>query len=310
MQNNDWEDLLQRYFPAHLWAAIRANSEDGNLEEIRIRVNQRIQLVYPESDRLTQAWVTETDCKTVVERMCEHSLYAWREELRAGFITLAGGCRVGVCGKAVMQDGRMECITSITSLNIRIAREVNGAAAELLPHIIEPDGQICASLLFSAPGCGKTTLLRDIARQLSYGENGIPARRICVMDERMELAASINGVPQLDVGPRTDVLSGCPKAEGMELLIRSMNPQVLITDELGGMQDAIAVLDASNAGVAVITTAHAGSIEQLQKRPGTNMLLESGAFARIVQLGRTPRVGSVLHIWDSALCPVHGKAEG
>ncbi|MDD3919777.1 MAG: stage III sporulation protein AA [Eubacteriales bacterium] len=310
MTEAHWKQGLSTYFPKRLWELLLEQNEAEPLEEIRLRAGQGIQLVYAKRDTLINTPVSGQDCEAVLERMCEHSLYAWREEMRAGFITLSGGYRVGLCGKALVQEGKMLRFSHITSLNIRIARAVLGAADSVMPYITEKNGQVHSTLLFSSPGCGKTTVLRDAVRQLSYGGVGKIPCRVCVMDERMELCAGTRGIPQMDLGPRTDVLCGCGKAEGMRLLIRSMNPQVLVTDELGGAQEASAVLEAAVSGVKVITTAHADSMEHLYQRQSLRRLLEENVFSRIVQLGRDPTVGTLTGVWDAAKRPVLRKVEG
>ncbi len=225
------------------------------------------------------------------------SFYALEEELRRGYITLPGGHRVGLTGRAVLEKGTIRTLKEISSVNIRIARPVPGAAKDLLPRLLDENGAFCQTLLVSPPRAGKTTLLRDLARMLSEGE-GVAPLRVGLVDERSELAAMREGVAQLPVGLRTDVLDGCPKAEGLLLLLRSMSPQVLVCDELGRPEDGPALAEAANAGVRVLATAHGRDLAELRRRPVLAGLLDQGCFRRIVVLSRRNGPGTV----EQVLC--------
>ena len=275
-----------RLFPAGLRDELQGTDDSLPVEEIRLRAGQPVQLFCGGFERLLFQTASAADCAAVLERACEHSVYAWEEEIQSGFLTLPGGYRMGLCGKAVKRSGRIGNITDVTSLNIRIARAVLGAADALLPAILDRSGTPYPTLILSAPGCGKTTMLRDIARQLSCGLNGARPLRVCVVDERMEIAGSVRGVAQHTLGPRTDVLSGCPKAEGIRLAVRVLSPDVLITDELGAGEDADAVREASYCGVAAIASAHVRDIGALTRRKVLMELVQSEAFERLVVLGR------------------------
>jgi len=307
MQNNhSWKEDLLELFPMRIRAFLEHIDGGLLLEEIRLRAGQPIQLVFNGYERLLYAAggrpvVTQADCMSLVERMCEHSIYAWEEEMRMGFLTLPGGYRVGLCGRAVMEDGKLHHISDITSLNIRIARACLDTSAELLPYLLNPMSKPYTTLIISPPGCGKTTMLRDIAYQLSYGRYDAGPCRVCVVDERMEIAGSIRGMAQHDIGPRTDVLSGCPKSQAIPLLVRTLAPDVLITDELGGREDAKAVLEAIDCGVTVIASAHASHINALMRRGTLQGLIQKGIFERIVMLGRSNGVGSIECIWNENL---------
>lgn len=171
------------------------------------------------------------------------------EELRKGFITIPGGHRIGLAGRTVLSGGGVEHLRDITGFNVRIAREVPGIADGVLPYLLDKGRQrMMHTLILSPPQHGKTTLLRDLARQISLGELGKregirPGLKVGIVDERSEIAGSRRGVPAFDVGPRTDVLDGCPKAEGMMMMIRSLSPDVLIADEIGRPEDAEAVTE-------------------------------------------------------------------
>lgn len=231
------------------------------------------------------------------------SFYALEQELGQGYITLPGGHRAGLCGQAVVEAGRLKTLRHISSINLRFARPVEGAANSLLPYLWRQDGKLCHTLLVSPPRGGKTTALRDIALALSEGRGGRPPLHVAIADERGEIAGAYEGVPQLPVGLRTDVLTGCPKAAAMMALIRAMAPEALLTDEIGRPEDVFALQEALNAGVTVIATAHGASRQELLARPCTGELLQQGFFERLLFLHR--QQGSLLaeaYDQEGALC--------
>ncbi|MDA8235997.1 MAG: stage III sporulation protein AA [Clostridia bacterium] len=245
--------------------------------------------------------VTGEDMLKTIQLMSNSSVYALEEELRNGFLTLPGGHRVGLVGKVNLSEGRIKTISHIGGLNIRVARQFPGTADKVLPFIIEKEtNRLYHTLILSPPCCGKTTLLRDVVRQVS---NGIPALgflgvTVGVVDERSEIAGCYKGVPQLDVGLRTDVLDACPKAQGMILLIRSMAPEVLAVDEIGRMEDIQALEEALNAGIRVLATIHGSSIEDLNRRPALDYLLKQGIFQRFVVLGKGVTLKEIINGQD------------
>lgn len=200
------------------------------------------------------------DILETMERVSRNSYYAYEAELAMGYITLPGGHRVGVAGQALIEDGVMRAWKYISAINIRIAHSVPGCANTVLPYIMCPHGGFLHTVVVAPPGCGKTTLLRDIVRQVS--NTGIT---VGLVDERSEVAGCFQGVPQNDVGLRTDVLDGCPKPIAMQMLLRAMAPQVIAVDELGGERDARAVQDVLSAGVKLLCTMHGASFACAQK---------------------------------------------
>ncbi|MCG9968511.1 stage III sporulation protein AA [Pelotomaculum terephthalicicum JT] len=245
--------------------------------------------------------VAPIDMERLIQLISNSSFYAIEEELKNGFITLPGGHRVGITGKAVLDGGKIRTLKYLSGCNIRLARAVTGAASSLLPYLLNNSrGDIFHTVLVSPPCCGKTTMLRDLIRQLSNGvpELGFSGLTLGVVDERSEIAGCYKGVPQLDVGLRTDVLDGCPKAEGMMMLLRSMSPRVIAVDEIGRGEDVGALEEVLNAGVKVLATAHGKNLAELAERPALGRIIRSKIIERFVILGRSRGVGTIEEIID------------
>lgn len=238
------------------------------------------------------------ELEELVRHLCRYSVYAFTDEIRQGFLTVQGGHRVGLSGQVVLDgEGGIKDIKYIRYLNIRIAHQVKGAADPVIPFLFE-EGQIMSTLLISPPGGGKTTMLRDIIRQVSEGTVYGQGVNVSVVDERSEIAGSYLGIAQNDVGIRTDVLDGCPKVEGMMLLIRSMAPRVLAVDELGGMEDIRALQMASGCGCQLIATVHGGSLEEIRRKSYMRYVMEQGLFGRYVMLDRRRGTFGIEGIYD------------
>lgn len=300
---NDWLLL----FPEKVRALLKGLSRSllEKVEEVRVREGRPLEINYSgkyhfltPDGRLTQrpeeAYKPDReDTHRLLDLISNHSLYTMEEELRKGFITIPGGHRVGLAGRAVLSGGGVEHMRDITGFNVRIAREMAGLADGVLPYLLDKGrGRILHTLILSPPQHGKTTLLRDLARQLSTGgrtgsEGGMPGLKVGIVDERSEIAGSRRGIPAFDVGPRTDILDGCPKAEGMMMMIRSLSPDVLIADEIGRLEDAEAVTEALHAGISVVASAHGKEVAELARRPGLGGLLEQRMFERYVILHRS-----------------------
>ncbi|MBR7796754.1 MAG: stage III sporulation protein AA [Bacillota bacterium] len=293
------EEVL-RLFPEQIRNEVsrKVGRRWDELEEIRLRLNKPVELIFHATHKTVYHPIpTKGDFVHMINQLSEFSLYRMEDELREGYMTIEGGHRVGLAGRVNTINGSVKAIQYITFLNIRIAKEKIGAASEVVPYLYQ-QGYL-NTLIVGAPQTGKTTLIRDITRIISSGWTHIPPQKVGVVDERSEIAASIKGVPQHNIGPRTDVMDACPKAEGMMMMIRSMSPQILVVDEIGGKRDVDALLEAINAGVVVICSIHGQTLDELNRRPSIQALLQQEIFQRIILLDRTSSPGSFQHIYDA-----------
>ncbi len=295
-----------------------ADLKEEKLEEIRMRIGQPVALRYLNheygltgSGRLTEhlnegICITADQMAAVLEALSGYSLYAFAEETRQGFFTIPGGHRVGIAGKAVLENGRVHSIRNISFLNIRFSHEKKGCSDKVLPYLFE-NGNLCDTLLIGPPRCGKTTLLRDLIRQISNGTSLHRGMTVGVVDERSEIGGSYLGIPQNEIGCRTDLLDGCRKSEGMLMLLRAMAPEVIAADELGNEEDRYAIESVFHCGCHLIATVHGISLEDSSRSPLLCALFKQKLFQRYIVLNGRPSVGTILSVSDSDGIPVFNR---
>ena len=280
------------------------------LQEIRLRTGQPLLLLYDGKERVLPAAqkqkhiVTKAEIKETLEYSSHYSLYAYEHEIRQGFLTVEGGHRVGVAGKAILEQEKVKSMQYISSVIIRMSHEIPGCADGLLPMITK-NREVCHTLIISPPCGGKTTLLRDLIRQISDGNSYVKGCTVGVVDERSEIGGCYLGVAQNHLGSRTDILDCCPKAEGMIMLIRSMAPRVLAVDEIGAQEELRAVEYAMQCGCKLIASVHGNSMEEIAAKPGLSELVKRRRFERYVVLQNQRHPGEIKEIYDergSLLC--------
>lgn len=305
------KDELINIFSKDIREILKGIDEDFNkVQEIRLRVSSPLIIIFNNieyyvtvsgklSDYIKEAYtVTKNDVRETMEYISNYSLYAFEDEIRQGFITIQGGHRIGIAGKAIIEDGAIRSMKFISFINVRLSHQVKGCAAPVLPYLFE-NKTVLHTLIISPPRCGKTTLLRDIIRYVSNGFAQIKGQTVGVVDERSEIAACYQGIPQNELGVRTDVLDCCPKARGMMMMIRTMSPQVIAVDEIGSREDLESIEYVRNCGCKLLATVHGNSIEDIKQKPVLRELVQEKTFERYIILNNSNGVGSVYQIYDS-----------
>lgn len=284
----------------------------NKLQEIRLRMNAPLLVIYGNKEAfITEdakivdnpskaVVVTKNEIRETMEYISNYSLYAFEDEIRQGFITINGGHRIGIAGKTIVEDDTVKGMKHISFINIRLAHQVKGCADPVLPYLFNRQALgIYHTLIISPPRCGKTTLLRDIIRQLSDGSGYHEGMSIGVVDERSEIGACYMGTPQNELGIRTDILDCCPKAKGMMMLIRSMSPQIIAVDEIGSKEDLDAIDYVIGCGCKLIATVHGSSIEDIKNKPILGDLVKKRLFERYIILSNVKGIGHLEEIYDA-----------
>ena len=288
------EDEILRVLPVKIANEVKSFLLKDSIQEIRIKVNKPVIINLSRKEVILNSIVTLDDIKQILVRVSNYSLYDYEEEIKQGYITIKGGHRIGIAGECVLSQGEVRTIRNISSLNIRICREVKGCSNEVMKFITE-NNRVFNTLIVSPPKCGKTTILRDIARNISNGMpiNSLMGKKVSIIDERSEIASCFNGIPQLDVGIRSDILDNCLKKDGMIMAIRSLSPDILICDEIGTDGDMEALNMAFNSGVNIIVSIHGYSIEDIYRRRIFKDLLENSILDRIIVLSNKNGPGTI-----------------
>lgn len=295
---------IEQMLPVALREELPENCEEG-LEEVRLRADRPTELLYGDNSVKQLPKVSQQQITEALNYLSGYSLYTLEANLRQGFFTAKGGHRVGISGRTNQLAGRADQtgvggIVDISGINIRIAHEKKGCAEELLKYIRSGDS-IYNTLIIAPPGVGKTTYLRDCIRILSSGDDKHAGLKVSVVDERSEIAACYRGIPQNDLGPRVDVLDDCPKVKGMRMLLRSMSPQVIAVDELGGEEDFKAVIQILYSGSRILGTVHADDPEELFAKPYMKELLVQKKVKRFVMLDRNEDGSRKFYVYDEEL---------
>ncbi len=280
----------------------------SKLQEVRLRIGAPFLVVYDGREYFVDSrgglskedgrsiLVNREQIRETMEYISNYSMYAFEEELRQGYITVQGGHRVGVAGKMIWEKQGAKNMKHISFLNIRLAHEVIGCANRILPYVMQEE-RLFHTLIISPPRCGKTTLLRDLIRQLSDGRKEFAGMTVGVVDERSELGACYLGIPQNDLGCRTDILDGCPKVQGMMMLVRSMAPQVIAVDEVGSREDVEAMEYVMNCGIYLLATVHGNSIDDIKNKPVLGRLVRERVFERYIVM-EPGMVGKISSVFD------------
>lgn len=272
---------------------------NNSITEIRIRSKNKIIVICSKNEFVLDLIASPKIILDILLNVSKMSIYAIQTDLNNGFVVIRGGHRIGVCGEVVYENGRIKNIKNICSLNIRVARQIFGCADSIMPQIII-NGIFQNTLIVSPPGCGKTTLLRDIIRQISNGIKtlGINGKNVSLIDERGEIASCYEGAPTLDIGIRTDVMSNIDKSTGMSMVIRSMAPDIIATDEIGSAKDILAIKAAILSGVKVIFTMHGDSLKSVLENTNVKELIDMNVFSKIILLSSGKIPGIVEKIYD------------
>lgn len=258
-----------------------------NLEEIRIRTNKPLILNFGTKEEVLDYITHKNEINNILEKICSNSIYSFQDEICEGYITIPGGHRIGLVGTCIYENGRIKNIKEISSLNFRIAKQVKGAGSNALKYILDlNNNSIHNTIVVSPPGAGKTTLIRDMIRQISNGIEsvGFKGLTIGLIDERGEISATYKGENQNDIGVRTDVLVNVPKDIGMRIMIRTMAPKIVVADEIGKREDFDAIEYMIKSGVKGIFSMHGDHIKDIENNENIKKLIDRKYIERIIFL--------------------------
>ncbi|WP_302537639.1 stage III sporulation protein AA [Clostridium saudiense] len=291
-------DEIYKILPKEISNIVKQYLQEDTVQEIRIKSGKPVILNLSYGEKVLDYRTTSEDLKFMMAKVSNYSLYAFEEEIKQGYITLKGGHRVGLAGECVISNGEVRTIKNISSLNIRICREIIGSSNKIM-NLITNNNRVYNTLIVSPPKCGKTTILRDIAKNISNGmyKINLSGKKVTIVDERSEIAACYNGVPQMNVGIRTDILDNCLKKSGMIMAIRSLSPEVLICDEIGTKGDLEALNMAFNSGVNVIVTVHGYDIADVYGRAVFKDLIDNCILERIILLSNRKGAGTIEKVY-------------
>ena len=291
-------DEICKILPKEIGDVVNKYLNDDVIQEIRIKVGKPIILNLSYGEKILEYKTKVEDLKFMMAKISNYSLYAFEEEIKQGYITLKGGLRIGLAGECVISNGEVRTIKNISSLNIRISREVVGSSDKVM-KLITNNNRVYNTLIVSPPKCGKTTILRDIARNISNGmyKISLSGKKVVIVDERSEIAACYNGIPQMNVGIRADILDNCLKKSGMIMAIRSLSPEVLVCDEIGTKGDLEALNMAFNCGVNIIATVHGYDINDVYGRAVFKDLIDNCILERIILLSNRKGAGTIEKIY-------------
>ena len=302
--NNKTNNLesIWKILPLRIRDPLSAQISDKDvLQEIRLRAGQKV-LFYCDGQEHTlktkeNCMITPEEVQETIQYATGYSLYAYEQELKQGYITIEGGHRIGIAGQVIMEQNGVRNFRYISSVNIRVAHQVRGCADAVMPYLTS-QGNVYSTLIIAPPGCGKTTLLRDMIRQIANGCDHLKGKTVGVVDERSELGGCYLGIRQNDLGVRTDLLDACPKADGMLMLIRSMGPEVIAVDEIGSAEEVGILRYAMHCGCRTLATVHGESYQEIRDKPLFEDFFRMQLFERYVVLCRGERIGQLKGVYD------------
>jgi len=295
--------MLRNYLNEEIYKLIISNFNFCDVTEIRMRVNQRLIVViknkkfYLKDSEQKYVIVTSQIIENFIKRACENSIYACNDKIVDGFLCLPNGIRVGICGEVIAENNKVITVKNFQAINIRIPHVIKNCSLIAYDYLVDCS-DVKNTLIISAPGAGKTTFIRDFVYQLNAHN---VHQNILIVDERNEICSVNHGVPSLDMGSFCDIYTNCSKKYAFTNGIRSMRPDVIITDELNLETDIDCVINAINCGVKVVATIHAKDVEQLKFKPNFDYILQNKFFSRFVVLTTDEGPGTLTKIYDEKL---------